>query len=269
MKHIKLFEWFLKTRNPEEILRWGKPINNPLKSGRFKDVTINSKGVSPRTTKGVKTLAREIYEFPNDDKLLNDVKYMTNLSDKEISTLLDYGLSHMPKRIDLLDYDTILIPETRSKIVYKILDSLYDVDVNFGKINKSAWQPKVFNDAFLKRKWNDVEWNMELINKTGGKTREDVLKLIDRLKRQKGNETVRLSGNIIPIYRKFISRFMDINPEIVNELAGKKIIILDDFVTDGTTRKQMRDLTIPYKPASILNLALFHIRGKKQESDPS
>lgn len=268
MKHIQLFEWFLKTREPEEILRWDKPINNPLKYGRFKDVIVNSKRVSPRTTKGVRTLAREMYEFPNDKELLKDVKYMTNLSDREISTLVDYGLSHMPKKIDLMDYDTILIPQTGSKIVYKILDSLYNVETEFGSNKKTQWNPKVYDNAFIKRKWKDVEWNMDLINKTGEKTKNDVLNMIERLKTQKGNDDAKLGGNVIPIYRKFLDKFMDINPEIAKDLAGKRVIILDDFVTDGATRKQMRNLTIPYGPKSILNLALFHIRGQKRESDP-
>lgn len=267
MKHIQLFEWFLKTRTPREILDWNNPLNNPLKSGRFKDVVVNDKRVTHRSKNGVSTISREMYEFPNDPELLKDVKYAKNLSDKELKTLLEFGVAHMPKKIDLSEYKAVLIPQTGSNIVHKVMETLLDVDPGFGQNTNAEWKPKIYYNAFMKRKWKDVEWNMSMINRTSEKTREDVLKLIEKLKTQKGDEEAKLSDNVIPRYRKFIKTFMDIRPAVASDIAGKNIIILDDFVTDGTTRKQMRNLAIEYKPKSILSLALFHIRGQKQESD--
>jgi hypothetical protein len=269
MKYIKLFEWFLKTRSPEEIIQWNKPMNNPLKDGRFKDIKINDKRLTGRDRDGVKMMSRELYEFPNDPELLNDVKYAKNISNKDLTTLLEFGISHMPNRtVDLGDYNVLLIPETGSNIVFKLMETLFDVIPGYGQGgNKKEWRPQIYQNAFKKRKWKDVEWNMDLINRTSEATRNDVLKLIEKLKTKKGEEYAKLSDNVIPRYRKFIKTFMDIRPAVEADLSGKNVMILDDFVTDGTTRKQMRNLVLPYKPRSILNLALFYIRGQKQESD--
>ena len=269
MKYIKLFEWFLKTRDPEEIIGWNKPMNNPLKDGRFKDIRINDTRLTGRTKNGVKTINRELYEFPNDPELLHDVKYAKNIPAKDLTTLLEFGIAHMPNRsVDLGDYNVLLIPETGSNIVFKLMETLFDVIPGYGQGgNKKEWRPQIYHNAFKKRKWKDVEWNMELINRTSEATRKDVLKLIEKLRTKKGAEYAKLSDNVIPRYRKFIKTFMDIRPAVAADIAGKKIIILDDFVTDGTTRKQMRNLVIPYGPREILNLALFYIRGQKQESD--
>jgi hypothetical protein len=268
MKYIKLFEYFLKGRTPDEILMWNKPENNPLKGGRFDDVILNKKRFTTRTKDGVQVINREMYEFPNDDTLLDDVKYVKNIGSKEIDLLLQYGFAHLPRQTELDKYTMVLIPQTGSIIVDKMVDELYDIDVTFGRGGGiKEFRPRIIRNAFTKRTWNDVEWDMEKINRLGEATKRDVLRMIERLKTSKGTEKVKLSTNVIPRYRKFIKRFLDIRPEIADMISGKNIIIMDDFVTDGTTRKEMRNLALPFSPRSILSLALFYLRGQKQESD--
>jgi|688.fasta_scaffold30575_18 hypothetical protein len=269
MKYIKLFEYFLKSRTPDEILMWNKPINNPLKGGRFKDVILNRDGIKIMNYDGVPVIKREMYEFPNDDTLLDDVKYNKNISSKEIDLLLQYGFSHLPRRVELEKYTMVLIPQTGSIILDKMIDELYDVDVEFGSGGAiKEFRPRIIRNAFTKRTWNEVEWDMKKIDKLAEETKNDVLRTIERLKTNKGTEKVKLSSNVIPRYRKFIKRFLDIRPEVADMIRGKDIIIMDDFVTDGTTRKEMRNLAVPFSPRSILSLALFYLRGQKQESDP-
>ena len=267
MKYIKLFEYFLKSKTPDEILRWNKPINNPLKGGRFDDVILNKKRFTTRTTDGVKTAKWEMYEFPKDTTLLDDFKYVKNIEPKQLDLLLQYGFSHLPRVSELEKYDIVLIPQTGSIILDKMIDELYDVDVAFGRGGIKEFRPRIIRNAFMKRTWNDVEWDMDKLNHVGGKTKEDVLRIIERLKTNKGTEKVKLSSNVIPRHRKFLKRFLDIRPEVADMIRGKNVIIMDDFVTDGATRKEMRNLAIPFGPKSILSLALFHLRGQKQESD--
>jgi hypothetical protein len=150
-----------------------------------------------------------------------------------------------------------------------MIDELYDVDVAFGSGGAiKEFRPRIIRNAFTKRTWNEVEWDMKKIDKLAEETKNDVLRTIERLKTNKGTEKVKLSSNVIPRYRKFIKRFLDIRPEVADMIRGKDIIIMDDFVTDGTTRKEMRNLAVPFSPRSILSLALFYLRGQKQESDP-
>jgi hypothetical protein len=268
MKYIKLFEYFLKSRTPDEILMWNKPQNNPLKDGRFSNLILNRKGFSSRTKDGVRVTSREIYEFPKDDKLLDDIKYVKNIDPKQLDLLLQYGFSHLPRQTELEKYTMVLIPQTGSIIIDKMIDELYDIDVEFGRGGAvKEFRPRIIRNAFLKRTWNDVEWDYEELDRVGGAAKITVLKMIERLKRIKGNEKVKLSNNVRPIDRKFIKRFLDIRPEVADMIRGQNIIIMDDFVTDGTTRDEMKKIAIPFGPRSILSLALFYLRGQKKKSD--
>jgi hypoxanthine-guanine phosphoribosyltransferase len=64
-------------------------------------------------------------------------------------------------------------------------------------------------------------------------------------------------------YRKFISDFLIFNSEesrqIYNSVAGKRVLLVDDYRTSGTSLKQMLDILARYEPEYILAVILVKI----------
>jgi hypothetical protein len=269
MKHVQLFEAFLKGMDKGIFLRLAKSGEVPQV---YQGVTLTSnKRVSSRLYKdtSVETSKRDLYEFPNKESLIEDTKYMQgSVTQKDIRSLIELGFIKMHPQVDLTAYDLILTPQSTSLVLDEIMNVLLNVEPSSAYGPAKTWNPQVIRGAFTKRTWNEVEWDMELIDRLSNSgTKNEVLKLKERLTATKGGEKAKLSGNVIPRFRKFLKQFMDITPEALSALAGRKVIILDDFVTDGATRRQMQRLAVPGGPQKILNLALFHVVGYKQEDD--
>ncbi len=262
MKHLHLFEYFQKTRTPKELaLAWSGGRLNPLEHGVFsgRGIELNKKTFKRSSKNGIQTSSLTLFTFPNTDDLLRSIKSMDGnpVGPKDAKVLVDYGISAgLSQNANIESYDVILLPDSSSALLQELLAGINDIDP-YGK----RWNPRVIKKAFTKRICDQVEWDMEKINGlSSDSTRNQVLRIVENMK---GNPDIfKLSKHLqFPPYRKFVKRFMDITPEAQEAVRGKRVLIIDDFVTDGTTKRQMRDLVIPFGPSAVMNLALFNIKG--------
>ena len=124
MKHIKLFEYFQKTRqNVDTTLAWSAKRLNPLEVGIWKGKGIEpNRGVYKKGTKdGIPYSSRTMFTFPNDGTLLDGIKYIKDgITRDNVAELVDYGISILPAKMDLENYDVVLIPDSRSKLLVEI-----------------------------------------------------------------------------------------------------------------------------------------------------
>ncbi len=269
MKYIKLFEYFQKTRQTADTsLLWTTKKLNPLEKSIWKGrgIETNIKIYKRGSSAGIPYSSRTMFTFPNDGSLLNNIKYISGgITRKDVAELVDYGISLLPSKIELEKYDVILIPDSRSGILVELVDALLDIKPTYG--TKNYWKPNIISRAFSKRNCNEVEWDIDKLDRVNSQdTRNAVLKIIQKVSGM--TEPFRLSDHLqYPPYRKFVSRFMEISPVAQEDVRGKRVLIIDDFVTDGTTKRQMRDLVLPFGPKEIFNLALFNIKGARDSDE--
>jgi len=270
MRYIKLFEYFQKSRqSTDTTLAWSAKRLNPLESGVWKGKGIEpNRGVYKKGTKdGIPYSSRTMFTFPNDGTLLDGIKYIKDgITRDKVAELVAYGISILPSKMDLENYDVVLIPDSRSKLLVEIVDALLDIQPAYSS-HKKDWKPNVINRAFTKRNCNEVEWDIEKIDRLSSEsTKNQVLKIMNNVKGL--SVPFRLSDHLqFPPYRKFVKRFMDISPVAQEDIRGKRVLIVDDFVTDGTTKRQMRDLVLPFGPKEVTNLALFNIKGARDSDE--
>ncbi len=270
MKYIKLFEYFQRTRqNSDTTLAWSKKRLNPLESEPWKGKGIepNRKVYKKGTKDGIPYSSRTMFTFPNDGTLLDSIKYISGgVTRDKIAELVDYGISLLPSKMELENYDVVLIPDSRSKLLVEIVDALLDIAPSYSS-HKKEWKPNVISRAFSKRNCNEVEWDIDKLDRVNSQdTRNQVLRIIEKVRGK--TEPFRLSDHLqYPPHRKFVARFMDISPVAQEDIRGKRVLIVDDFVTDGTTKRQMRDLVLPFGPREVTSLALFNIKGARDSDE--
>jgi phosphoribosylpyrophosphate synthetase len=216
---------------------------------------------------GIPYSSRTMFTFPNDGTLLENIKYISGgITRKDVAELVDYGISLLPSKMELENYDVVLIPDSRSRLLVEMVDALLDIAPSYSS-HKKEWKPNVISRAFSKRNCNEVEWDMDKLNRVNSQdTRNQVLRIIEKVRGR--TEPFRLSDHLqYPPHRKFVARFMDISPIAQEDVRGKRVLIVDDFVTDGTTKRQMRDLVLPFGPREVTNLALFNIKGARDSDE--
>lgn len=213
----------------------------------------------------VNTKTYSLYNFINDktnkeSKLLEDIKSM-KYSKQDTVQMIKVGLNNMTK-ISLLDYDTIVAPKSSSKIlpifINEIVEYIKDQRKNTEMPPKDL---KVINDAFEKIPGKDIEWDYPTIEAiTDEKTKNNIYKMIDRI--SKLTTGVSLSKQVFVGYRKYLKAFMKLTPN--SSGASGKILIVDDFITGGTTIKEMRRLM----GGNIFALTLFDVVGIDPDAEP-
>jgi len=270
VRYIKLFEYFQKTRQTSDItLAWSTRRLNPLDIGVWKGKGIepNRKVYKKGTMDGIPYSSRTMFTFPNDGTLLENIKYISGgITRKDVAELVDYGISLLPSKMELENYDVVLIPDSRSRLLVEMVDALLDIAPSYSS-HKKEWKPNVISRAFSKRNCNEVEWDIDKLDRVNSQdTRYAVLRIIEKVRGR--TEPFRLSDHLqYPPHRKFVARFMDISPIAQEDVRGKRVLIVDDFVTDGTTKRQMRDLVLPFGPREVTNLALFNIKGARDSDE--
>jgi hypothetical protein len=211
------------------------------------------------------TKTYSLYDFINDktnkeSSLLETIKKM-KYSKKDTVNMIQVGLNNM-NNISLSDYDTIVVPKSSSKIlpifVKELVEYIKDQRIKTGMPPKDV---KVIEDAFEKIPGKDIEWDYEAIEAIkDDKTKTNVLKMIDRI--SKLSTGISLSKQVFVGYRKYLKAFMKLTPG--GETASGKILIVDDFITGGTTIKEMRRLL----GGKSFAITLFDVVGIDPNAEP-
>jgi hypothetical protein len=151
---------------------------------------------------------------------------------------------------NLASFDTIVYPKSSSKILTAFAEQLHR------KSGVSALMP----DSFVKASREQIKFNWAKIDGLDQKTKAAVTKIADTVKGSDGEFKMK---EIFAPYRKFISDFLIFNSEetraVYNSITGKRVILVDDYRTSGTSLKQMLDLLVRYEPEYILAVILVKI----------
>lgn len=227
------------------------------------DILEPAKKELSKRTKGI-----VLWNYPNkEDKTLENIKYM-GFDENSTRNMIKIGLRN--SGVDLIGYDLIISPKSSSKILPVFIDEIQtEISRQYEKYGISLKISKVSESSFEKLKWKDVEWDWERIEKINQKAAADLNVRIERIKRINWNEKVKFQDG--PLYRDFrylISRFMKLTPQGISDVNGaRKILIVDDFITGGSTKRQMEKLIKEQNPrAEVFSLAIFQIKTSRSEN---
>lgn len=255
MKHIKIFEEYIEegVRQEDDQLLFdftgdqeGDIMSLRFSSGRSR---IQKKG-------NTKYRYYFAYELPYKQQGARDLVYKLKsmddtLSKESVQLLINKAVMGVNAVHDLSSFDTIIYPKSSSKILTAFSEQL----------QKKSGVAKLLPDSFVKASREQIKFDWAAINKINKpETKSAVIKIADSIKNAEGEFKMK---EIFAPYRKFVSDFLIFNSEesreVFNSVIGKKIIIVDDYRTSGTSLKQMIDLLVRYEPEYMLAVILVKI----------
>ena len=227
------------------------------------DILEPAKKELSKRTKGI-----VLWNYPNkEDKTLENIKYM-EFDENSTRNMIKIGLRN--SGVDLIGYDLIISPKSSSKILPIFIDEISaEISRQYEKYGISPKIPKISESSFEKLKWKDVEWDWERIEEIKPKAMMALNAEMKRIERRNWDEKVKFQGG--PLYRDFrylISRFMKLTPQGISDVnSARKILIVDDFITGGSTKRQMEKLIKEQNPGvETFSLAIFQIKTSQSEN---
>jgi hypothetical protein len=195
------------------------------------------------------------YELPYKQQGARDLVYKLKsmddtLNKDSIQLLVNKAVIGVDNIHNLSSFDTIVYPKSSSKILTAFAEQL----------QKKSGVSKLVPDSFVKASREQIKFDWTKIEGLDQKTKSAVTKIADTIKGSEGEFKMK---EIFAPYRKFISDFLIFNSEetraVYNSIAGKRIILVDDYRTSGTSLKQMMDILVRYEPEYILAVILIKI----------
>lgn len=99
---------------------------------------------------------------------------------------------------------------------------------------------ELFSDAFVKAASTNIQLDIEKVEKLPERTQKEVMRSF--IKAQNPDIHFKIK-NVYSRYRKFFKNFIIFNQnndeKLFNAVEGKKVILVDDYRTSGTTSKEM------------------------------
>jgi len=181
--------------------------------------------------------------------LLSDIK-TKSIKDGFYDNMLNkavVGLFNNPN-FEVGDTDLILIPESSSSLNLDLAN----------KVKNKIPNAMFAKDIILKNEPKNVQINHEKLIEKGYK-KETILEIEKMVDKSVVGGVFKIK-KIPPRFRKFILNFLKIdikNRELLNKLVNGKIIIIDDFVSEGTTFNEVNRLLENYAPKEIILFSLI------------
>lgn len=135
--------------------------------------------------------------------------------------------------------DLIITMESKSELGKKFLEDLTS------QLHHS--QIEAFKDG-VEKDLSDIQ-----VSKEGMMKNPAYLKNVLQQVKDTGKLNMK---SIVPQYRKFIVNWVKVKQELTRKIKGKHIILIDDYITTGTTLTEAVNALKKYEPASIKVLAL-------------
>jgi len=153
----------------------------------------------------------------------------SSISNEDINLLIKNAVLSFDNQFKTNEYDTIVSPKSSGQILTKLTEFIHD---------KSG--AELFSDAFVKAVSTDIQLNMDKVEKLPERTKKEVLRSF--VKAQNPEIPFKIK-NVYSRYRKFFKDFLVFNQsndeKLFNAVEGKKVILVDDYRTSGTTTKEM------------------------------
>jgi len=250
MKHLTTYHLFEGVTKQDDGFRFDFSGD---KEGDIMSLKFPNKRMVKRTTDGVPYSYYFAYEFDSvqDKDLLKAIKSLDNSIDTDsIEMLVNKAVIGLDNAVKLNTFDTIVYPTSSSVILKEMGD----------KAHTKSGNTVLIPDAFVKAARTEINFDFEKINKLPESTKKQVLKMVDAVKSSDGEFKLK---EIYARYRKFINDFIIFNSEddrkVHNAIVGKKILLIDDYRTTGTTLKEMRNKLIELQPSEIVMFLMIKV----------
>lgn len=184
------------------------------------------------------------YRFPStvpkSEREVIQASFKTlSLGVNTIALLINKSLLNLSKIVNLSEFDVVITPKSSSNLL-KLMVRIIQ--------HKMSPSTLIISDQFIKLNYGDIKLYDNLLNKLEPDVRAEIIK----------NLEMTLSRNdwkmkkVYTRYRKFIDQFLALkNPEIISKLVGKRILIVDDILTEGTTLTAMTKLLAPVAKSTM------------------
>lgn len=210
---------------------------------------------APRRTDGLKSF----YTYRLNNKIPLDVRkdFLFHLKDK-LPSPKDYELLLNKAVVGLFnntnfkvsDVDVILVPESSSELNKDVAN----------KIKAKLPNALLVTSAITKNTPTDVKLDIDAMQRKNIKP-ETIANL------QKQLDSIAKTGKfsmkrIPPQYRSFIIDFLKLDTsqrELMNKITDGKVLVVDDYITKGTTFKEVGRLLEFYSPKSTFYYSLISI----------
>jgi hypothetical protein len=157
------------------------------------------------------------------------------------------GLFNNPN-FDVSDVDLILIPESSSTLNFDLAN----------KIKNKIPNALFLKDVILKNEPENVVIDYDLLKKNSFK-QSTILEIEKMIQKAVINGVFKIK-KITPKFRRFITNFLKIdlkNKKLLNKLVDGKVLIVDDFTSEGSTFADVNRLIENYAPKEIILFSLI------------
>lgn len=182
-------------------------------------------------------------------KLLNSIKHdltKTNQYEQLLNKAV-IGLFNN-KNFDPSDTDLILIPESSSQLNFDLAN----------KVKNKIPNALFLSDAILKNELENVSLDYEKLKSKRYKN-ETIIQLENIIKKAQVNGIFKIK-KVAPKFRKFVINFLMIDlkdKQILNKITDGNIMVIDDFVSEGTTLLEVNRLIENYTPKKVILYSLI------------
>lgn len=236
-------------RSIKQLLSEADRLNEGLNwvDGRLElgDLSDDASALIPvklgRNTKSLSTTKRipyyKAYQFNKhfDKDTVNDAKYAIKSMDPSLvdPAALDYMINKAVMNFSQLvgginSYDVILAPRSSGKLNKALLKALH------AKMRRDV---PIYTDALVKRAADNLVLDMDtLTHKFDDSARKNFYKKLDYAITASGELKIRL----VPTrFRDLVLQMLKLDPskeaEIISKIVGKRVLVVDDITTKGTT----------------------------------
>jgi hypothetical protein len=191
------------------------------------------------------------HKLPDAKSFIHKLKMMDDsIDENSVKMLVNKAVIGVDHIHNLASFDSIIYPKSSSRILTALTDQL----------QKKSGVAKLIPDSFVKASRDQIKFDWEKIENLKPETKASVIKVTDKIKNSEGEFKMK---DIFAPYRKFISDFLIFNSEesreIYNSVVGKRVLLVDDYRTSGTSLKQMIDVLARYEPSYVLAVILIKI----------
>jgi len=237
MRHFKNFQKFLNELNISEGISkdgeiyhfdYTKDLHDDIMNLKFHNV--NNKKLYLDDMSYSYYYAYQINKSKESTNLLKSIKQLENIDSNDIDKLINKAVIGFDDKLKANSFDTIVYPESSSSILQKLV----------AKLNSKSGAADMFSNAFVKAISTDIKLDNEKVDKLPERTKKEILRAFSKI--QNPDKPFKIKEIYAP-HRKFFKDFIIFNKsddrKLYNAIEGKKIILVDDYKTSGTTIKEM------------------------------
>lgn len=184
-------------------------------------------------------------ETINRGDILNALKGKSRfiLSNEEILSFIKRAVILSAYNLQDMNIDVLISMHSSSDFI-----DIFMKEISDRMLGVTSYPRGLFKDNDLDKIYVDSQ------NYLSDEAHEELVKKVEKIK---SSGTFSIS-KIMPVqYRKFIHGFIDIDSKIKSKLQGKKVCIVDDFLTSGTTMNEAAYLIKQYGPKEIIGLTVI------------